>query len=344
MGGGGINIKKVAEMAGVSVATISRVLNHPEQVTPDTRSHVMAVMKQANYMPNWFARGLSLGRTNTIAVLTPSTDDNTYIKVVSGIETVARSNKFAVILCHTHHSTIIEQEYVQTVMERNVDGVILISSTLDNEQVAQLIEFEIPFIHIGKRKFEHCEHTCYIHYEAGALALTQHVLTHGYERVDLLLGEEESDEAAQVLRGYRQAMETQSGKGKQHTAENTVRGGFVMARRLMEENDLPRALITLSDQQAFGVMKAMQETGVSIPGQMALASMSDSVLGDIVTPPLTSVELPAKRLGVAAARMLFDIIESQGFEPEFPQETTLQPKLKIRSSCGCKAAGFQVED
>lgn len=345
MGGGGVNIKKVAEMAGVSVATISRVLNHPELVMPETRSRVLAVMEQANYMPNWFARGLSLGRTNTIAVLMPGAEYSTYLKIMSGIEMVARNHKYAVFLCHTHHRADIEADYIRMVVERNVDGVILTSSTLTSEKIAPLVEFEIPFVHIGQCKLEGCDHVCYINYESGAHELTTHMARMGHRRIDLLLDEDETPEAEQISVGFRRALAAARFEaGEVHTAENSVRGGFITAQRLLEEGNLPQALITANDEQSFGVIKAMTDAGVDMPQELALACMNDSTMCSIVTPPLTGVELPAMRLGMAAARMMFDIIDNQGYEPEFPQEIILKPKLKIRQSCGNTKYTHEMED
>jgi LacI family transcriptional regulator len=335
MGGAGVNIKKVAEMAGVSVATISRVLNHPEQVTPETRAHVVSVMEQANYMPNWFARGLTLGHTNTIAALIPSTEYGTYLKIMSGIETVARNNKYAVLICHTHHSNVIEADCLRMVIERNVDGVILTSSKLPSERTALLEEFEIPFVHIGKRKLERYHHTCYIDYEGAAAELTGHLLSLGHRKIDLLMDEEESDEAEQMLAGYQRAMDVGgSARSRVHQAENSLRGGLEATQRLLEEGSLPDALITANDEQAFGVLKTAQDAGIDVPGTLAVVSISDSPACSILSPPLTSMELPARHLGRMAAQMLLDIIANRGFESDFPQEFTLQARLIVRRSCG----------
>ena len=99
-----INIKEVAKTAGVSVATISRVLNHPEQVQPETRNHVLEVMRQLDYQPNWFARGLNIGKTGTIALLIPSIEDHGFLDVVTGVETIARRKEHTVLIWATGRS------------------------------------------------------------------------------------------------------------------------------------------------------------------------------------------------------------------------------------------------
>ena len=113
-----------------------------------------------------------------------------------------------------------------------------------------------------------------------------------------------------------------------------MRGGYITAQKLLQNSALPPALITVSDDQAFGIMKAAQDQQVLIPQQLALACLKDSPMCSIVSPALTSLELPCRRLGMVAARMLFDNIESGEEDSYGPQEVILQPKLKVRRSCG----------
>ena len=130
-GGECVNIKEIAQLAGVSVATISRVLNHPEQVLPETRERVLAIMEANDYTPNWFARGLNLGRTNTIALLLPNIQSCLYQRIFSGVETVARSKQYVVLSCHTHGDPALECDYLKTAQTRRIDGVILVATALD---------------------------------------------------------------------------------------------------------------------------------------------------------------------------------------------------------------------
>ena len=120
-----MNIKEVAKAAGVSVATISRVLNHPEQVQPETKNHVLEVMQQLNYQPNWFARGLNIGKTGTIALLSPSIEDHGFLEIVAGVETIARRKDHTVLLCNTHGDAQEELKCLKMVLARQVDGIIL---------------------------------------------------------------------------------------------------------------------------------------------------------------------------------------------------------------------------
>ena len=182
-----MNIKEIARAAGVSVATISRVLNHPEQVLPETREHVLAVMKEHHYTPNWFARGLNLGRTNTIALLVPNLELNRFQQLICGVETVARSKQYAVILCHTENDPAQELAYLEMVRTRHIDGVIFAPSSLSRQQREPLLSDGVPCVHVGRGAESGFDAMCYIDQEESAFRLTQHLLSLGHESIGLLL-------------------------------------------------------------------------------------------------------------------------------------------------------------
>lgn len=329
-----MNIKKVAEMAGVSVATISRVLNHPELVMPETRDRVMAVMREQDYTPNWFARGLNLGKTNTIALLVPSIEYGLYQKVISGIETVANNKRNVVFLCNTRNDAAAELDYLKMFINRRVAGVVLVSSLLNDKQAELLTQAKIPCVHIGKHRLPGCNTICYIDYEEGAFRLTKHLISLSHQRIGIILDRAQARESEQIAAGYARALKEAGLTEYLYSGENSVQGGYAAARKIIQGGSLPKAIVTVSDEQSFGVMKAAQDVNMAIPEDLALACMTDSPMCSIVSPPLTSLEQPAQRLGMVAARMLFDSIENEEFEIGVPQEMILQSKLKIRKSCG----------
>jgi LacI family transcriptional regulator len=341
-----MNIRKVAEVAGVSVATISRVLNHSEQVLPETRDHVLAVMKEQNYTPNWFARGLNLGNTKTIALLVPEIESETLQKIISGIETVARNKGYAVFFCNTHGDAQIEEESLRMCENRRVDGIALVSSNIAEERVHQTRESGIPCVHVGKNRHSGCDTLCYIDFEEGAYRLTRHLLSFGYLTIDLMLHAAEQHKNAQMEAGFASAVrESRRAVGsKVVVCDGGVQSGYLAAQQMMQRFELPAALITAGDGQALGFLKAAQDAGISVPQQLALASMTDSPVCGLVNPPITALELPASKLGMAAGRLLFDSIENKELELGVPQEMVLQPKLKIRRSCGNEKYIYELFD
>ena len=341
-----MNIRKVAEMAGVSVATISRVLNHPEQVLPETRERVLAVMREQDYTPNWFARGLNLGKSNIISLLIPTIESSFYQQITSGIETISRSKGYAVFFCDTHSDEQIEAEYLKMAETRRIDGMILVCFKLGGQDAVPL-SCDIPRVHIGKNRIGGCDTLCYIDFEEGAYRLLRHLLSLGHRTFHLILDRQQVSESEQIRDGLRHAF-WEAGLSSEHfqetLAESTVQGGYIAAQRIMQKDVLPNAIVAASHEQAFGILKAAQDNGIDIPSRLALASLSDSPTCSIVTPPLTGLELPAAKLGMAAARMLFDRIENQALDLGVPQEMVLQPKVKIRRSCGNQKHIYELFD
>lgn len=330
-----MNIKEVARTAGVSVATISRVLNHPEQVQPETRERVASVMRQLDYQPNWFARGLNIGKTGTIALLIPSIQDHGFLDVVTGVETIARRKEHTVLLCNTHADAQEELNCLKMVLNRQVDGVILVSSRLDPNELKSLMKPEFPWVHVGSCAPGDCRNVCLIDYRRGAYQMTTHLLKMGHREITLLLDHRSPTQIDAITEGYRSAlMEYDLPCDREiMQAEGSVQGGYLLAQKLAQSHQLPPVLLAASEEQAFGITKAAIDEQIDIPGQLALACLQDSQIGSILNPPLTALELPTHRLGLTAARMLFDSIEG-GMGSGGPQEIVLQPTLKVRRSCG----------
>lgn len=328
-----MNIKEVARAAGVSVATISRVLNHPGQVQPETRDHVLAIMRELDYQPNWFARGLNIGKTGTIALLVPSIEDRRFVEIITGVETIAQKKEHTVLLCSTHADAQEELKCLKMVRNRQVDGLILVSSQLEADAVKPLESF--PWVHIGSRAPGDCRNLCFINYEKGAYQMTDHLIKLGHRQITLLLDQAPLTEMEAIAAGCCRALRDHDPACEALPvlrAENSVQGGYQAALKLFQSDAVPPAMITAGDEQAFGVAKAAADERIAIPKDMALACLQESQVCSILAPPITALELPARRLGLVAARMLFDCIE--GGEGIGPQEIILQPTLKIRGSCG----------
>jgi len=145
-----MNIKEIARQAGVSVATVSRVLNHPETVAPKTRARILALMEQMDYKPNWFARGLNFNKTDTIALLIPNIMNPAYVEIAEGVESVANQKGYTVLLCITEGEDIKERKYIQTLIDRHIDGVILVSSLLNSDELDHLKQQGVAVVLIGE--------------------------------------------------------------------------------------------------------------------------------------------------------------------------------------------------
>ena len=221
------------------------------------------------------------------------------------------------------------------VLNRQVDGLILVSSRLDTAMLQTLLKPEFPWVHVGGYAPGNCRNVCLMDYKKGAYQMTSHLLKLGHKEITLLLDDRSQVEIDAITTGYRNAMK-ENGlpcDRKVLRAAGSVQGGYLLAQKLVQNHQLPPVLITASEEQAFGITKAAMDEQIDIPGQLALACLQDSQIASILNPPLTALELPSHRLGLTAARMLFDCIES-GDSSCVPQEIILQPTLKVRRSCG----------
>lgn len=342
-----MNIRKIAELAGVSVATVSRVFNHPEKVLPETRDRVLAVTEKYNFTPNWFARGLTLGSTKTIALLIHGVDSFLSQNIISGVETVANNKGFVVIFCQTRGDRETEFNFLKMMKTRKVDGIVHVGSHLTPDTMPEALDLEMPCVHIGKNRECGCDMICYLDYSEAAYRLIRHLVSLGHRTIGLLYDHSRDGEIMEAFEGGLERVSKELGMSiplLTYTGENSTRGGYLALQRIIQRGGLPDALITGGDLQAIGALKAARDARLHIPDDMALASFNDSPVCSVVSPALTCVEMPAAKLGMAAARLLFDRLEDEDFGADISQELVLQPKLKIRESCGNKTGIFELFD
>ena len=331
-----MTIAEIAKRAGVSAATISRVLNHPELVQPETRERVLAIMEENSYSPSWCARGLRMGKPGMIVLLVPSIENVFCQMAASGVETVAASKEYTVALCATRGNAKREAEYLLRMVDRQADGIILANSLLEASQLQILKERNIPSVHIGKRTDDACKHQCYIDHEEGVYKLMLHLFQLGHMRITIVLDPLASILKEQVKIGVSRAMHAAPAGADVsiQTAENSVSGGFNAIKQFLAQHEMPDTIVAGSTEQMMGIVHAAQSNHIAIPKDLAVASLADAPVCSILVPPVTSIAQPVKRLGMIAARMLFDQIDSTELAEELPQEITLKPKLQIRRSCG----------
>lgn len=338
-----MNIKDIAKLAGVSVATVSRVLNHPEVVQLSTRNHVLKVMKEHNYTPNWFARSLNLDRTNTLALMIPNIENEMFQKITAGVEQIAHKKNYTILLCNTHNHIVAEEKYLDMIITRKVDGIIFATSTLSEKHIKELNNLKVPFVFIGKNEVFKEENTCYINFEESAYKMTQHLIEMNHNNIDLIIDESSSSKSRYIIKGYEKAIKNSNHvMGNFHYCQNSIEGGYLTAKKLFDTRKMPKAIFASDDEIAFGVMKAAREENINIPRDLALTGFSNSPMSTLVIPELTSVDQPSKKLGMVAARMLFDLIEDIDFSSDMTQEIILQSTIKIRKSCGNKKHIYEL--
>ena len=340
-----MNIHEVARASGVSVATVSRVINHPELVAEKTRTRVLAILEQTRYTPNTETRVHAGKRKQGIALIIPSLLE--YRMTPDGVRQIGNAKNYGVQLCVTNYDESELNRNVRSLAAQQVDGVILAAQIGYEGAYRTLREAGIPVVCINAAKRSGNEDNCYINYGESARKLAQYAVESGNQSAVLLLSDKYSGCREKLEKGFR---ETWSIAGRPESSLKTVnteesfKGGSQTAEKLFSEKVLPDLIVTQYDEMAVGVMKTAHEQGVIVPDQLHIMGFFDSPISSAVLPELTSIEQPTYRLGVASARRLFDIMEDQEYFDVESQEIVLKGRLKIRRSCGNSKTIYELYD
>lgn len=334
-----MNIKEIAKKAGVSVATVSRVLNHPENVAPNTKKRILQVIEDSGYTPNWFARGLNFNRTSTIGLLIPDILNPGYMEIAKGVEDVAHQKEYTTLLCNCENALDKERKYIDTLLKRKVDGIVLVSSLLQYEDVQNIKNQKIPMVFIGENNDLDSETSVVrIDYESAAYKAVKHLIENGYQEIAMIYSRNPQQENAAKLVGYRKALaEEHITVPSQYVSEvgSSLEEGYIAVKKLLDSAKPPQAFFTSSDILAMGAIEAMKDYEIQIPEQVAIIGFDNIQMSNLIEPKLTTVDKPKHKMGVVGARLLFDMIDNKEEEVSVtPHEILLQSKLKIRKSCG----------
>lgn len=330
------NIRDVAKKAGVSVATVSRVLNRASNVSPKTANAVLSAMQELRFTPNGLARGLALNRTRTIALLIPNIVNPLYPEMAKGVEDVAHQKGYNVLLCNTEEKVEKERDYLAMLIERRVDGFILMSTLLTNNDLLQIREHNIPFVLTGRYHQDLNADIVYTDYAYGSYLVVHHLLEAGYQRIAHISGSAAQWESREKLSGFEKALrEAQLAIETKYIVEgdNEIEGGYLGTIRLLHLSEKPQAIFAANDLMAIGAIDAIKAQGLRVPSDVAVVGFDDIRMSTLVEPKLTTVSNPVHKMGLIGARLLFDHIDN-GAGEDATQKILLQPKLMVRRSCG----------
>lgn len=337
-----MNIKQIAKAAGVSVATVSRVMNHPENVAPKTRDKILKIMEEEEYKPNWFAQGLNFNKTKTIGLVIPHMLTSMYMEIAKGVEDVAQQKGYITFMCNVEKDMELEKSYIEQLLTRRVDGIILMFSSLDESFIKSVEAQDVPVVIIGEDKCASDFNTVKVDCRLGAESIVSKLIENGHETIGILCGNDPRQETLDMLEGYKNILSKNGIEILEEyikPVENTIEGGYLGAKKMMADKP-PRAIFTTSDEIAYGAMDAIKDNNMKVPDDIAVAGFGNSRMSNLGEPKLTTVALPFHKMGVYGARLLFDLIEYEDksevdSKPE-PRQIILQTKLRIRKSCGHK--------
>lgn len=335
------SVYEVAQLAGVSTATVSRVLSGHERVLRDTRDRVLTAVAELGYVPSGAAKDLAARRTGVIGLCFPDlTGDQDaepgdagywYDEVIRGMERAARRSGYAVLIAASHHC---EDGGLVLGMAGRCDGLVVLARTASQAAIEH-VAARIPVVLLatrGRAGDTGAIDCLTVANETGAFAVTSHLAdVHGYTDLAFIAGPEDSPDSASRLAGFRRAT---AGRPDLPVCRGdfTTAGGRRAAAQLAAGGRVPRALVCANDQTAIGAMAALQHAGLAVPADVAVTGFDGIELGRHLHPGLTTVVQPMTALGDTAVTMLKDRIGGA----DLPQRTVELPvRLDLRGSCGC---------
>jgi LacI family transcriptional regulator len=332
-----ITLEDVARIAGVSRATVSRVINSPSAVKPAVRERVEQVILEIGYQPNLAARSLASSRSQLLGLIIPSVvqslfTDPYFPSLIQGISQACNEHGYMLSLFLFHSMEEEEKVYQRALNSGLVDGLI-ITANLVNPYLPRLIEQKIPFVHIG-RPFDDAEQISFVDVDNvnGAYLATHHLLRLGRKRVGFIGGRLDATVGVDRYAGYCQALRERGiAFDPLLTAfrDFTRADGYDAMCKLLPYR--PDAVFAITDMMAAGAMQAIHDAGLAIPGDIAIVGFDDLSPASTTTPPLTTMRQPVRLLGSLAVGMLIDLLNTS-LQP--PRHTILSTELVIRGSCG----------
>lgn len=305
-----VTLLDVARRAGVSAATVSRILNGTARVAPDKVEAVQEAIAQLKFQPNLFARSLKTGVTMTVGVLTQSLESPFYAHALKGIEAGLEGSGFSPIIASGHWSPQTDLQSLRVLTSRRVDGLIILTGTIDDDTACALAR-ELPVV-LTQRSLQ--APNLYAvqpdQFRGGYLA-TRHLIELGHQRIAHITGVAQRDDSTQRQRGYEQALQEagiRPDPGLWVQGDFTDQGGLLAMRQLLERGVPFTGVFCANDESAIGARLALFERRVRVPEDVSLVGFDDLPVSAFMTPPLSTVHQPVFEIGLHAAQALLRLL------------------------------------
>jgi LacI family transcriptional regulator len=328
-----VTIVDVAEKAGVSFGTVSRVINNDIHVRPETRERVQGVMQKLGYTANRQARSLAGGRSNIIGVLVPDLGTGYIGEIIRGIDAELSLTDLDLILYTTHRTASKEANYVANLAKGMVDGLLLVLPRSPADYTGTLTNRGVPFVLIDHQGIgRDCPAVGATNWQ-GAYHATEYLIKLGHTRIGFITGSMDLGCADERLEGYRSALRTYHLPNEPELIyEGTFfqPDGYAGASALLNLIHPPTALFASNDVMAMGAMDAVRNRGLRVPDDISIVGFDDIPQASVMRPGLTTVSQPLEKMGRVATQMLLDLFRNK---EKTDNRIELPTELVIRESC-----------
>ncbi len=326
-----VTMRDIAAKTGVSIRTVSRVVNNKGEISEATRQRVLAAIEELGYQPNSLARGLVSGKTLSVGLIIPQINDPFFPDVVLGIERVAHKHQHSVFLCNTSEDPQLELNYLAALASKRVDGIILCGTRLTTTQLDQVVTRHRVVILTGRKPYNSA--TVSIQAGLSMYELTSHLIGLGHRTIGYISRKEvEGDERVDsYLWALREHGIEADDSWCVRVPRVSIEAGRQMTGQLLDRVPEMTAILCYDDQTAIGAIQACRELERRVPQDIAIAGFDDIPLASLVTPALTTMSVPRYRLGEMLMELLLRVMAAEG---PYEEHLYVRPELIIRESCG----------
>ncbi|MEO8370615.1 MAG: LacI family DNA-binding transcriptional regulator [Candidatus Solibacter sp.] len=329
-----ITIKDVARESGVNISTVSRALNDTYGVHPETRDMVLNVAERLNYRLNRAASSLVTGRSHTLALIVADIRNPYFAELARGAEDAARAGGCDLVLCNSDLSGDKQMEYLRSLLEKRVDGILMNSvAEFTRSQQERLEAAGVPIVLLNQSAARRSFSTVSADNVAGGGLAAEYLLRLGHRHIAHLTGPRHHGNMTDRARGFLQALKD-SGKDPRTTVlygENSFEGGRALVQKLFEKTPGVTAIFAGNDLMAFGMVRAILDAGRRVPEDISLIGFDNLEFASVLHPPLTTIHQPKYEIGRAAADILLRLARDKSRSA--PEHRVLGVELVERQSC-----------
>jgi DNA-binding LacI/PurR family transcriptional regulator len=325
-------IYDVAQAAGVSIATVSKVINETGRISDKTRKHVFSVMEQLNYQPSMVASALTGKSTYTIGLTLPDLANPFFAEIARSVEDRGHEYGFSVFICSTDNDPDKEVKYLSLLTQKRVDGIISATRIQNDQFLRKLIQQNIPIALITGEMPTLAVDTVMVDDNLGGFQAGNHLVELGHERIAILVEDMDNMSNRERIRGCKQAIANAGIHFEEQlitTGGFTVESGQTAMKQLLLLENRPTAVFACNDLLAIGAIRAAREAGMQLPDDLSVVGFDNTILATLIDPPLTTIAQPIQEIGRRAVDLLVQEIKG---EKVHKQRVVLMPELLLRKS------------
>jgi DNA-binding LacI/PurR family transcriptional regulator len=323
-------IYNVAKEAGVSIATVSKVINRTGSISERTRKKVFQVMKKLNYQPSVVASALTGKQTKTIGLIIPDISNPFFAEIARSIEDRSHEQGFNVIMCSTDNNEEKEKRYLSVLTRQRIDGLVVASAFRSTSLIEDMMKQSVPIALIATKIPKLSIHTVTVDDYKGGYIAASYLLSLGHKKVAIIVEDARSNQPR--LHAFKDVMLEAKIPIPDHyviQTEATIQKGYGSAKQLLSLQERPTAIFACNDLLAIGAMQAAKEAGIRIPQDLSIIGFDNTVLSVTTAPMLTTVAQPMKEMGAKVVDLLIQEMEESKLHKEC---LLLSPELIIRQS------------